>query len=616
LGERSKCSFEFLNNNNNKGMCGISGIINKNDNNVKIDEIKAITDVISHRGPDGEGFLSENNFALGHRRLAIIDVSSTSDQPMWYDNKYAIVFNGEIYNYLEIKKDLEKLGYFFKTKSDTEVILIAYECWGNECVKKFNGMWSFCIYDKMKNILFCSRDRFGIKPFYYVENEDNYVFGSEIKQLLPYTNRTVNKKVLLDYLVLSLEEQSDETFFENIKKLPPSHNLIYDLKTHKTNYERYYSLEYKSEIAKLSIKDSALLCKTDLIDSIRLRLRSDVEVGTCLSGGLDSSSIASIAAKEFKMGSNFKGIHAKSSEKYTDESHFAQMVADAGNIHIVYTEPSEDYFKKHIEKVTLIQEEPIGGPSVFMQYAVFEKAKQEGCIVMLDGQGGDETLLGYERYFPSLLNDVSFFRKVVEMFKYSRKSRLSFLKVLLYYFYFKFPSLRRKRLLRKCSFIKKEYLDSIDTSILYELSNAYKSPFELQKIEITRTQLPHLLKYEDKNSMAHSIESRLPFLDYRSVENAVSFNPKFKINDGWSKFILRKATTEYLPKEIGWRRNKRGFESPRTWLNNKEYFMPVIEESIILAKIGTDISSKLSDDIIWKLFSIAIWEKKFGVKMD
>ena len=597
-------------------MCGISGIINKNNQAVDLREIKKITDIVSHRGPDGEGFLLENNFALGHRRLAIIDISNVSDQPMWYEDKYAIVFNGEIYNYLEIKSDLEKLGYAFKTKSDTEVILIAYECWGNDCIKRFNGMWSFCIYDKKKNILFCSRDRFGIKPFYYIDGVNSFVFGSEIKQLLPYAKMTVNKKVLLDYLVLNLEEQSDETFFEGIQRLQPSHNLVYDLQTHKKHFERYYSLEYKPEIGKLSITDAVFQCKTDLIDSIKLRLRSDVEVGTCLSGGLDSSSIAAIVAKEFKLDANFKGIHAKSSEKYTDESHFAQIVADAGNINIVYTEPSEDYFKTHIEAVTMIQEEPIGGPSVFMQYAVFEKAKQEGCIVMLDGQGGDETLLGYERYFPSLLNDASFFRKIVEMFKYSRKSRLSFLTVLMYYFYFKYPGLRRKRLLMKCSFIKKEYLDSIDTSILFELSNAYKSPFELQKIEITRTQLPHLLKYEDKNSMAHSIEARLPFLDYRTVENAVSFNPKFKINDGWSKFILRKATNEYLPEEIGWRRNKRSFESPRTWLNDKNYFMSVIKESIILAKIGTDINSKLSEDIIWKLFSIALWEKKFGVKID
>jgi asparagine synthase (glutamine-hydrolysing) len=597
-------------------MCGISGLINKNNESVDMLEIKTITDIISHRGPDGEGFLLENNFALGHRRLAIIDVSSEGDQPMWYEDKYVIVFNGEIFNYLEIKSDLQKLGYTFKTKSDTEVILIAYDCWGSDCVKKFNGMWAFSIFDKEKNILFCSRDRFGIKPFYYNENTDKFVFGSEIKQLLSYTDRKVNLKVLLDYLVLNLEEQSDETFFEGIKKLPPSHNLLYDLNTHKSSLERYYSLEYKPEIGKLDLANAALLCKKDLIDSIRLRLRSDVEVGTCLSGGLDSSCIASIAAKEFKIGSNFKGIHAKSSEKYTDESNYAKLVADSGNVNIVYTEPSEEYFREHIDKVTFIQEEPFGGPSIFMQYAVFEKAKKEGCIVMLDGQGGDETLLGYERYFPCLLNDVSLFRKGIEMYKYSKKSRLSFSTVLMYYFYFKFPKLRKRRLLRKASFLKKEYLDSINCSILDEIAKAYVSPFELQKLEITKTQLPHLLKYEDKNSMAHSIESRLPFLDYRSVENAVSFNPKFKINDGWSKFILRKATTDYLPKEIGWRRNKRGFESPSTWLNNKKYFMPVIEESIILAKIGTDINCKLSEDIIWKLFSIAIWEKKFGVKID
>jgi asparagine synthase (glutamine-hydrolysing) len=597
-------------------MCGISGLINKNNDSVDMLEIKTITDIISHRGPDGEGFLLGSNFALGHRRLAIIDVSSEADQPMWHDSKYAIVFNGEIFNYLEIKSDLQKLGFIFKTKSDTEVILIAYECWGFDCVKKFNGMWAFSIFDKEKNTLFCSRDRFGIKPFYYNDNTDKFVFGSEIKQMLSYTDKKVNMKVLLDYLVLNLEEQSDETFFEGIKKLPPSHNLFYDLNTHKSSLERYYSLEYKPEIGKLDLANAALLCKTDLIDSIRLRLRSDVEVGTCLSGGLDSSSIASIVSKEFKIGSNFKGIHAKSSEKYTDESNYAKMVADSGNIDIVYTEPSEEYFREHIDKVTFIQEEPFGGPSIFMQYAVFEKAKEVGCIVMLDGQGGDETLLGYERYFPCLLNDVSLFRKGIDIYKYSKKSRLSLTTILIYYFYFKFPKLRKRRLLRKASFLKKEYLDRINCTILDEIAKAYISPFELQKLEITKTQLPHLLKYEDKNSMAHSIESRLPFLDYRSVENAVSFNPKFKINDGWSKFILRKATTEYLPKEIGWRRNKRGFESPRTWLNNKEYFMPVIKESIILAKMSTDINSKLSEDIIWKLFSIAIWEKKFGVKMD
>jgi asparagine synthase (glutamine-hydrolysing) len=201
------------------------------------------------------------------------------------------------------------------------------------------------------------------------------------------------------------------------------------------------------------------------------------------------------------------------------------------------------------------------------------------------------------------------------MFKYSKKSRLSFAKVVAYYFYFKYPKIRITRLFKKYNFIKQEYLNIIDTQILFDLAKAYDAPFDLQKLEITRSPLPTLLKYEDKNSMANSIESRLPFLDYRFVENAVSYNPTFKINDGWSKFILRKATEEYLPKEIGWRRNKRGFESPRNWIDNQEFFMPVIKDSRILKAITNKIDSNLSNDIIWRLFSIAIWEKEFNVKL-
>jgi asparagine synthase (glutamine-hydrolysing) len=596
-------------------MCGITGIVNKDKTKVTFETIKTHTDIIAHRGPDGEGFLNEQNFALGHRRLAIIDVSVDGNQPMHLDRKYSIVFNGEIYNYLEVKAELKDLNYQFKTKSDTEVILTAYECWGFDCVNKFNGMWAFCIYDRTKNILFCSRDRFGVKPFYYFNDNSHFAFGSEIKQLLDFTDCSVNLNVLLNFLVLQTEETTDETFFNGIKRLPPSHNLIYNLETDEIKFEKYYTLNHKPHVADLSLEETKELCKSDLIKSIELRLRSDVNIGTCLSGGLDSSTIAAIAAKEFKLGSNFKGIHAKSTEKYTDESDFAHIVAKSGGINLLTIEPTEEYFLSNIEKVTRIQEEPYGGPSIFMQYAVFEKAKDAGCIVMLDGQGGDETLLGYERYFLALLKDKSFFSKISQMYKYSKKSRLSFVKVIAYYLYFKYPKIRIYRLFKKYNFIKQEYLNSIDTQILFDLAKAYDTPFDLQKLEITRSQLPPLLRYEDKNSMANSIESRLPFLDYRFVENAISYNPTFKINDGWSKFILRKATEDYLPKEVGWRRNKRGFESPRNWINNQDLFMPVIRESKILEKITNKIDSNLSNDIIWRLFSIAIWEKEFNVKL-
>lgn len=595
-------------------MCGIAGIIDKKNRPVGKSEIKKITDIIFHRGPDGEGFLLEKTFALGHRRLAILDLSIDGNQPMWYEDKYSIVYNGEIYNYIELKKELEIIGYTFKTKCDTEVILIAYDCWGEECVNRFNGMWSFCIFNKDKNILFCSRDRFGIKPFYYFEDLNYFVFGSEIKQLLQFASREVNTKVLVEYLVLHLEEQSEETFFKDIKRLQPSHNLIYDLNTHKASIRKYYDLRFKEDVNLYSIEEAKMQFKSDFINSVKLRLRSDVKVGTCLSGGLDSSLIAAVVANEFKENANFIGIHAKSSEHYTDESYYAKMVADNANIDLTIIEPSEDYFLSHINKITEIQEEPISGPSLFMQYAVFEKANELGCKVMLDGQGGDETLLGYERYFSALISGKGFFRQVIEMFKYSQNSRLSFSSVIRYFFYFKFPFIRKTSLLWKYRFIKKEYLKILDMSILNELAECYKTPFELQKLEITKTQLPHLLRYEDKNSMAHSVEARLPFLDYKYVENALSFDPEHKIKEGWSKYILRKTIDEYLPEEISWRRNKRGFESPTTWLKNRDFFMSVIQKSSILKKI-TNVTDNCSDDVVWRLFSVAVWEERFNVKI-
>ncbi len=596
-------------------MCGIAGIVNKDKTAVHFDEIKIRTDIIAHRGPDGEGFLIEKNFALGHRRLAIIDVTVDANQPMHYTDKYSIIFNGEIYNYIEVKAELQELKYEFKTKSDTEVILAAYDYWGPNCVNKFNGMWAFCIFDRIKNILFCSRDRFGVKPFYYFNNDQRFSFGSEIKQLLDLTDCRVNLDVLFSFLVLQIEENKEETFFAGIKKLPAAHNLIYFLENNEMKFNRYYTLNLNKEVGKLNLEQAIKLCKSDLIRSLKLRLRSDVSVGTCLSGGLDSSSIAAIASKEFELGNDFLGIHAKSTEVFTDESEFARIVAENSGINLLTVEPSVDYFYTNIQKVTRIQEEPYGGPSIFMQYAVFEKAKERGCVVMLDGQGGDETLLGYERYFPLLIKGKSIFSAISQMLKYAKKSRLTFSSVVAYYFYFSFPTLRKKRLLKKYNFIKKEYIENINAKILFDLAKAYETPFNLQKLEITVSQLPMLLKYEDKNSMAHSIESRLPFLDYQFVENALSINPSFKISDGWSKFILRKIAEEYLPAEISWRKNKRGFESPRDWLLNREYFLSVIKDSEILKAITNKIDSNLSTDIIWRLFSVAIWEREFNVKL-
>jgi asparagine synthase (glutamine-hydrolysing) len=598
-------------------MCGISGIISKSFEKVTLHEIKKITDVISHRGPNSEGFLIKKNFAFGHRRLSIIDLNEISNQPFWYEDKFAIVYNGEVYNYLEIKSELEDLGYTFKTKSDTEVILASYQHWGEKCVEKFNGMWSFCIFDSLKDILFFSRDRFGVKPLYYSSSNTHFVFGSEIKQLLGYTKRIVDKRMLLDYIILNVESQVDCTFFKEVKSLPPGHNLIFNLTNNYFEIVKYYEIQYNDSFNKLDYVSARALVKDVLYDSIKLRLRSDVQVGSCISGGLDSSFISSIAS-ELNNGSNyiFKGIHAKSTDKMTDESDFANQVARFCGFEIKVTEPDNHYFKENIERLTYVQEEPIPGASLLMQYSVFEKAKKEGCIVMLDGQGGDETLLGYERYLPAVINNYSIIRKIYNVFSYSKKTHLSFFSLILYFFYFKYPRVRKIRLLQKASFVKRALLKKMDFSVLKALSDSYKSVFELQKLEINRTQLMRLLRYEDKNSMAHSIEARLPFLDYRFVEIAASINPEFKIHNGWSKFILRDISSEKLPYDISWRRDKKGFESPTTWINDIESFLPVIKKSKLLSEIVNPTNPKLNKEMIWKLYSIAVWEKVFDVQID
>ena len=238
-------------------MCGIAGLIYKNSTTVLEESLKKMTDKMSHRGPDAEGFFVHQNLGLGHRRLSIIDISESANQPFFLEDKHILVFNGAIYNYIEIREELKQNGYFFKTTSDTEVLLNSYDFWGEDCVSKFNGMWSFAIYDKKANKLFCSRDRFGVKPFYYYTDKDKFIFASEIKPILEIEKaENINLQVLLQYLIINISDQTNETFFENILKLPGSHNLVYDLNTHEFNIYKYYDIKFKEEINKLNLQES------------------------------------------------------------------------------------------------------------------------------------------------------------------------------------------------------------------------------------------------------------------------------------------------------------------------------------------------------------------------
>ena len=599
-------------------MCGIGGIINKNNKSVEELLIHQMTDIIAHRGPDSSGSYLYKNIAFGHRRLSILDLSSSGHQPMKYLDDLVITYNGEIYNFIEIREELIQKGYIFDSNSDTEVILKAYHCWGKTCVNYFNGMWSFSILDIKQKIVFCSRDRFGVKPFYYIENNDLFSFGSEISQLLPFLpNRILNKKVALDYLISGIEECSNETFFKDIYLLKGGHNLVFDLQTNSYEIERYYNLKLSAQ-KNTSVDDYI----QELKRSITLRLRSDVKVGTCLSGGIDSSTISSFASKLYQNSNEkFMAIHAKSSEYKTDESEFAKIVSKIANINLNFVEPSYSDFKSNILSIIKIQQEPFGSLSIIMQYFVFKKAKELGCIVMLDGQGGDETLLGYERYYPAIVKSKKGIAKLKALLQSSKNSRLSLIDTIKYQYYFSNYKLRLKRLKFKNSFYKSEILNEYESEELRIISESYNDISILQKNEIVSSQLPHLLKYEDRNSMANSIESRLPFLDYKLVELSLNTNNSLKIKDGWTKFILRKAAETILPKEIVWRKAKLGFNAPeKTWTKEFENEMiKEIQQSEILNNFidfkklyfkNLDLRTK------WRLYNFSAWEKEFKVKLN
>lgn len=604
-------------------MCGISGIINHSNQLVSEKEISEMNQLIYHRGPDGDGFYFGDNFAFGHRRLAILDLSEDGRQPMKYKDDYVITFNGEIYNYIEIREILIQKGYTFHSKSDTEVILAAYDFWGDACVLQFNGMWSFALYDKKKNRLFCSRDRFGVKPFYYTISANQFIFGSEIKQLLPFLPKiSCNNKVLLDYLIVGIEEYNNETFFEGIVKLEQGSNLVYDLSNHQFEITKYYHLELDSSLKNLNEEEAIKKYHEQLTQAVKLRMRSDVEVGTCLSGGLDSSSITSISSSIMKQmeGKPIKAIHAKAEEKNIDESDFAaEVVAYCGaNMEIVT--PTFDDFYRVLDKVIHSQEEPFGSPSVVLQYFVLEKAREQNCIVMLDGQGGDESLLGYEKYYPAFLLEKKGFKKVSEFLHSSKNSKLSKMDLLKYYVYFTNYSIRLRRLKKRHNYIKPAVLDHFQSEILKELSKKYLTIDALQELEISKTQLPHLLRYEDKNSMLHSVETRLPFVDYRCVEMALSMPNAYKIKNGWTKYLLRKGMEGKLPDTIIWRKNKLGFNAPEnTWLGNiQDEMIETIKQSKLLKNIihfeKMDFK-KLDIRTKWRLFNIAKWEQLYAVQL-
>ena len=596
-------------------MCGLSCVFSLSGDNAEPGAIEALHSQIQARGPDGEGIYRESSLALAHRRLAIIDTSVSANQPFFWGDRYVVVFNGEIYNYRELRVELEAEGFHFSTSSDTEVLIAAYSHWGQACQERFNGMWAFVIWDRQSKQLFCSRDRFGVKPLYWAERNQQLFLASEPKQLRALgLGSQVNRDELSRFLFSGIVGATSDTFFAGIQSLPPGHFLVaaHNLPIRIT---RWYSFP------STSVDSHAI--PSLLRDSVALRLRSDVPVGSCLSGGLDSSAVVMIATKALKSSSTnpLSCIHARSSDPEVDESSFASLVADASGSRLLTLTPSADQFWDNLPEICRIQDEPFGSPSICMQYFVMQQARVSGCPVMLDGQGADEILLGYSKFMVLALSHAwqtggikLFVRTLLN--SWSANASLTPSTTFQYLVATLLSPLRTARVSRRFSFLNL----SIDpVRDLYDsVSAAATDCRRTQLLELFQTSLPALLRYEDRNSMAHSVEARLPFLDYRVVESALSLPVDRKIHNGWSKYPLR--ISGILPDAIAWRRSKLGFNAPeRSWIGaySREMLKHTLDSPLIAAisdrRKLERAWPKLDRREQWRLFNVAIWADIFSV---
>ena len=680
-------------------MCGIAGVFRLDGAPLDIGLMERMTQVIKHRGPDDEGYLVVNtreksyevaggrdtpdavwgspypfcpkhkidaivsptksfDLALGHRRLSIIDLSPAGHQPMCNeDGTVWVIHNGEIYNYIELREELKSKGYRFKSNTDTEVIIHAYEEWGYDCLQRFNGDWSFAIWDMSSNKLFCSRDRFGIKPFYYYFNNNLFVFGSEIKALLqhPEVPKKVNEEAVHDYLVWGQLGYTDDTFFKGVKQLSPSHYLVVDAKGG-LDIKKWWTLEVNPDLGDFSggdVDDMVSHFLALLEDAVRLRLTSDVPVGTCLSGGVDSSSIVCLVNKLIVgeeiidrrlIGDRQKTFSSCFEDKLIDERQFIETALRKTGAEGNYVFPDGHEFWEELPRLVWHQDEPFGGSSIYAQWTVMRKAKSRGVKVLLDGQGGDELLAGYHPYYGTFLIDLALKGKILRLLAEAKDvSAIIGVRNL--------GSLTSTALgialyggmpLSVQLAIKNSVLSLRGTTTNNVLNPSFSKQFSRHGLAtfreyskpITSLQqclhrdvsaaITHLLRYEDRDSMAFSVEARVPFLDYRLVEYVFSLPATLKIRNGWTKWILRQAMRGILPEEIRFRRDKLGFPTPeRTWLwQNKNGIEALFGAENVLSGefinpgfIRDNLDGLLSQGghsvEIWKYINLELWLQAF-----
>jgi len=592
-------------------MCGIAGILQINSNSYHKEHVKKMTDALSHRGPDGEGFWQDDskNILLGHRRLSILDLSDAAAQPFHYMDRYTVVHNGEIYNYIELREELKKKGYQFRSQTDTEVLVAAYDHWKEDCLEEFDGMFAFAIWDEKEKVFFAARDRFGEKPFYYVYDAGNktFLFASEIKAFWSIgLGKAFNKKMLFNFLTIGYTDnptQPDETFYDDIKKLSAATFLTIKVRSDiLIEVEKYWDIDVEEQDERISDEDAIAKFRELFETSIKRRLRSDVPLGTSLSGGLDSSSIVGTISKhqispkvrQDSVGESlrtniklrtfsaiFPGFE-KNEEKHIDgvTSHFS--------LESFKTIVSDNEIPGLFRKIIRQQDEPFGSAGTLPQCKVFELAKQNNVKVLLDGQGADEILAGYHKYYKWYWQELFRKRKLISSGELDKAKEIGVTEK----FDFKniiaslFPDfasvlLERQYLLHS---LKQEDL-SKEFVHLQSKEAYYTTPaiFTLNGVLYFNTcmhGLEELLRYADRNSMAHGSEVRLPFLSHELVEFLFSLPSHFKIRQGWTKWTLRKAMENTLPSSITWRADKVGLEPPQlSWMQ-----LPSVQEMIHEAK--------------------------------
>ena len=563
-----------------------------------------MTDAIAHRGPDGEGFWfnKTQTVGFGHRRLAIIDLSNAGNQPMQFPSpkgeglgvRYSITYNGELYNYIELREYLKQKSYQFITQSDTEVILAAYDHWKQECLQQFDGMFAFAIWDEQEQTLFTARDRFGEKPFYYFFDGEQFLFASEMKALWAAgVEKKINHSMLLNYIGLGwVKNPADlsQTFYQNINSLPQSHYLKLNMLTGSNEIVQYWDLDKETQ-STLTEVEAIEQFQQLFHTSIKRRLRSDVEVGTSLSGGLDSSSIAATIKSQLPIpnpiaiGSQFRAFTASFPNFEKDETAYAKQIADKFQLQHHLVMPTAESLLTDLEKLIRHQEEPFQSSSIYAQYKVYELAKQQGIKVILDGQGADETLAGYHKYIHWFLQEkvkaggyeveAEAFAKNNILIEWSWKNKLAA----------RFPEIAAVQLENKAN---KEVLSHKFIANNYRKTNySKKSIFkptvsklnDLLYYNTMRFGLEELLRYADRNSMAHGVEVRLPFLSHELVQFIFSLPSHYKMQNGFTKYVLRESMKQMLPSSIVYRTDKIGYEPPQQQWMQAAGFKELLQNS-------------------------------------